>query len=64
MNLYLIGQALDLLVSVSYIRYRTSTSDLSTLCSSRGLTSLSTMGNLILRDASRLDAFSVYPFPT
>ena len=35
-----IGQALDLLVSVSYIRYRTSTSDLSTLCSSRGLTSL------------------------
>ena len=37
---YIIGQALDLLVSVSYIRYRTSTSDLSTLCSSRGLTSL------------------------
>ena len=35
-----IGQALDLLVSVSYIRYRTYTSDLSTLCSSRGLTSL------------------------
>ena len=37
---HIIGQALDLLVSVSYIRYRTSTSDLSTLCSSRGLTSL------------------------
>ena len=35
-----IGQALDLLVSVSYIHYCTYTSDLSTLCSSRGLTSL------------------------
>ena len=33
------GQALDLLVSVSSIRYRTSTSDLSTSSSSRGLTS-------------------------
>ena len=38
--IFIIGQALDLLVSVSYIRYRTYTSDLSTLCSSRGLTSL------------------------
>ena len=60
---YFIGQALDLLVSVSYIRYRTYTSDLSTLCSSRGLTSLC-YGKLILREASRLDAFYVYPFPT
>ena len=33
-------QALDLLVSVSFMRYRTSTSDLSTLWSTRGLTSL------------------------
>ena len=31
-------QALDLLVPVSYMRYRTSTSGLSTLWSSRGLT--------------------------
>ncbi len=35
---YLPGQVLDLLVSVSSIRCRTSTSDLSTLSSSRGLT--------------------------
>ena len=33
-------QALDLLVSVSFMRHRTSTSDLSTLSSSRGLTSM------------------------
>ena len=32
-------QALDLLVSVSFMRYRTSTPDLSTLSSARGLTS-------------------------
>ena len=35
-----LDQALDLLVSSSSIRYRTSTDDLSTLSSSRGLTSL------------------------
>src|SRR5690554_1351367 len=35
-----IDQALDLLVSVSFIHYCTSTSDLSTLSSSRGLTTL------------------------
>ena len=35
-----IGQALDLLVSVSWTCYHAYTSDLSTLCSSRGLTSL------------------------
>ena len=34
------GQALDLLVTVSYTRYRASTSALSTSSSSRGLTSL------------------------
>ena len=42
--------------------YGTSTPALSTLSSSRGLTL--TMGYLILRGASRLDAFSVYPVPT
>ena len=41
-------QALDLLVSSSSIRYRTSTDDLSTLSSSRGLTSLR-CGNSILQ---------------
>ena len=56
------GYALDLLVTVSSMCYHTSTSALSTSSSSRGLTSLR-MGYLILRGASRLDAFSVYPFP-
>ena len=42
--------------------YYTYTSVLSTSFSSRGLTLA--MGYLILRLASRLDAFSVYPFPT
>ena len=41
--------------------YGTSTPALSTSSSSRGLTL--TMGYLILRGASRLDAFSVYPEP-
>ena len=57
----LLGHALDRLVSVSSIHYCTSTSDLSTSYSSRGLTLA--MGYLILRGASRLDAFSVYPVP-
>ena len=57
------GQAFDLLVSVSCIHYCTSTSDLSTSSSSRGLIDLC-QGYLILRGASRLDAFSVYPGPT
>ena len=56
------GYALDLLVTVSSMCYHTSTSALSTSSSSRGFTSLR-MGYLILRGASRLDAFSVYPFP-
>ncbi len=51
------------LVTVSSMCYHTSTSALSTSSSSRGLTSLR-MGYLILRGASRLDAFSVYPFRT
>ena len=37
-TLWLLDQALDRLVSSSSIRYRTSTDDLSTLSSSRGLT--------------------------
>ena len=40
-------QALDLLVSATYTRYRASSADLSTLLSSRGLTSLR-CGNLYL----------------
>ena len=58
---YLLGYALDRLVTVSSMHYCTSTSALSTSSSSRGLTLA--MGYLILRGASRLDAFSVYPFP-
>ena len=57
-----LGQALTLLVTVSSVHYCTSTPALSTSSSSRGLTLA--MGYLILRGASRLDAFSVYPFPT
>ena len=52
------GQAFDLLVPVSSTHYCASTSGLSTSPSSRGL-----YGYLILRGASRLDAFSVYPVP-
>ena len=59
----LVGQALTRLVTVSSMCYHTSTSALSTSSSSRGFTSLR-MGYLILRGASRLDAFSVYPFRT
>ena len=57
----LVGQALTRLVTVSSMCCHTSTSALSTSSSSRGFTSLR-MGYLILRGASRLDAFSVYPF--
>ena len=62
LNHYRLGQALDRLVTVSCTRCRASTSVLSTSCSSRGLR-LAT-GDLILRGASRLDAFSVYPVRT
>jgi len=43
-----LDQALDLLVSASYIRYRTSTADLSTSSSLRGLTNFC-CGSLILQ---------------
>ena len=46
---------IEQLVSVSSTRYRASTSDLSRSWSSTALR------NLILREASRLDAFSGYP---
>ncbi len=59
---YPLGQALDRLVTVSSMHLCTPTPALSTSYSSRGLTL--TMGYLISRGASRLDAFSVYPFPT
>ena len=62
-RLHSFGQALDLLVTVSSMCYHTSTPALSTLSSSRGLTGF-LQGYLILRGASRLDAFSVYPFRT
>ncbi len=55
------GQAFDRLVTFSSMHYCTYTYDLSTLSSSRGLI---IEGYLILRGASRLDAFSVYPFRT
>ena len=55
------GQAFDRLVTFSSMHYCTYTYDLSTLSSSRGLIN---EGYLILRGASRLDAFSVYPFRT
>ena len=62
-NFLRFGQALTRLVTVSSMCCHTSTSALSTSSSSRGLTSLR-MGYLILRGASRLDAFSVHPFRT
>ena len=62
-NLIFIGQALDLLVSVSLKCYHSYTSDLSPVVLT-GVLLTYVMGNLILRWASRLDAFSVYPFPT
>ena len=56
------GQTLDRLVTVSSIHYCTSTSALSTSSSSRVL--LLSNGISHLEGASRLDAFSVYPFRT
>ena len=50
-------------MTVSCTHCCASTSALSTSCSSRGLTSCDD-GDLILRWASRLDAFSVYPLRT
>ena len=57
----LLGQAFDLLVTVRCMCYHTYTPALSTSSSSRGLIGF-LQGYLILRGASRLDAFSVYPF--
>ena len=57
------GQAFDLLVTVRCVCYHTYTPALSTSSSSRGLIGF-LQGYLILRGASRLDAFSVYPFQT
>ncbi len=56
-------QALGLLVSLSSIHYCTYTCDLSTR-SLRVTLPTSVVGYLILRWASRLDAFSVYPIRT
>ena len=58
-----LGQALGLLVPVGWalLLY---TSGLSTHCSGGGLTPSKGLGNLILKRASRLDAFSGYHFRT
>jgi hypothetical protein len=50
---------IELLVPVGFMRYRTSTSGLSTWWSSTAL-----KRDLVLRGASRLDAFSGYPVRT
>ena len=54
------GQVFDRLVTVRSMHHCTSTPALSTSSSSRGL--IIKWGYLILEGASRLDAFSVYPF--
>ena len=58
------GQVLGLLVPVSCTRCRASTSGLSTQSSSWGPYQVNPVGVLILERASRLDAFSGYPFRT
>jgi hypothetical protein len=58
------AKPLGLLVPVSYTRCRASTSGLSTQSSSWGPYQVNPEGVLILRRASRLDAFSGYPFRT
>ena len=60
------GQALDLLVPLSLTRCRAYTCSLSTSCSLRRLTDVFAyiVGNLFLRPASRLDAFSAYQSQT
>ena len=57
-------KVIDQLVPVSSTRYRASTSGLSTQSSLGGLTHPKVHGYLISKQASRLDAFSGYPFPT
>ena len=56
------NQALGRLVPVSYVCYHTSTSGLSTWWSSHGPYRVNPVGSFILEQASRLDAFSGYPF--
>ena len=63
-KILLCGQALGLLVPVSYTHYCASTSGLSTQCSRWGPYQVNPVGVLILERASRLDAFSGYPFRT
>src|ERR1022692_4155614 len=58
------AKPLGLLVPVSSARCRASTSGLSTQSSSWGPYQVNPEGVLILRRASRLDAFSGYPFQT
>src|SRR3954447_6382676 len=58
------GQALGLLVPVSCTGYPASTSGLSTPWSSGGPYPVNPVGDLILKRASRLDAFSGYPCRT
>ena len=58
------GQVLGLLVPVSCARCRASTSGLSTQSSSWGPYQVNPVGDLILKQASRLDAFSGYPSRT
>src|SRR5580693_4836267 len=58
------AKPLGLLVPVSYTRCRASTSGLSTQSSSWGPYLVNPERDLILRRASRLDAFSGYPFRT
>src|SRR5215471_7297866 len=58
------AKPLGLLVPVSCTRRRASTSGLSTQSSSWGPYQVNPEGDLILRRASRLDAFSGYPFQT
>ena len=53
------NKPIERLVPVSFTRYRASTPGLSTWWSPTAL-----KGELVLRQASRLDAFSGYPFRT
>jgi hypothetical protein len=59
-----VGQVLGLLVPVSFTCFQASTSGLSTQSSSWGPYQVNPVGDLILKRASRLDAFSGYLFRT
>ena len=59
-----VSKSLGLLVPVNSTPCGASISGLSTQCSAGGLTPLTGEGVLILRQVSRLDAFSGYPFRT